>query len=232
MAPAPAIRPDARLCMVGGTGTGKSTLARWLFATQFGRRSGHRWRVLVDAQDVYELVPERGVWQGHGEPDWRAEVIRWVPRNPAEPEEYEELYGWLNQRPGVLTWNDEATLSSPQGARVPNQRTYQVAGRKFGRAHIVCSQFPVNIDRTYVDQAEHLFVFQLRRPSDTDHIGKAVGLRGDDLRARLAALPPAGDGRPSHHFLWWSTAREGLATREPLTSEQLAQAERLVRALR
>ena len=115
---------------------------------------------------------------------------------------------------------------------MPNQRTYQVAGRKFGRAHIVCSQFPVNIDRTYVDQAEHLFVFQLRRPSDTDHIGKAVGLRGDDLRARLAALPPAGDGRPSHHFLWWSTAREGLATREPLTPEQLAQADRLVRALR
>ena len=229
---APAIRPDSRLAMIGGTGTGKSTLARWLFATQFGRRTGHRWRVLVDAQDVYELVPEKGVWQGHGEPDWRAEVIRWVPRNPAEPEEYEELYGWLNRRPGVLTWNDEATLSSPQGARVPAQRTYQVAGRKYHRAHIVCSQFPVNIDRTFIDQAEHLFVFQLRRPSDTDHIGKAVGLKGDELRDRLRALPPAGDGRPSHHFLWWSTTRDGLLEREPLTPGQLAQADKLVRAIR
>ena len=231
MSAPPAIRPDSRLAIIGGTGTGKSTLARWLFATQFGRRTGHRWRVLVDAQDVYELVPERGVWQGHGEPDWRAEVIRWVPREQTL-EEYERLYGWLNRRPGVLTWNDEATLSSPQGSRALEQRTYQVAGRKYHRAHIVCSQFPVNLERTYVDQAEHLFVFQVRRPSDTEYLAKAIGLRGDDLRDRLRALPPAGDGRPSHHFLWRADTRDDLMTREPLTPGQLAHADQLVRALR
>ena len=62
---------------VGKTGTGKSTLARWLWATQYGPTSGHRWRVLIDVEDIYELVPEKGVWQGTGEPDWRAQVIGW-----------------------------------------------------------------------------------------------------------------------------------------------------------
>lgn len=231
---APAIRGDQRLLVVGKTGTGKSTFARWMFATQYGPASGHRWRVLVDVEDIYELVPEKGVWQGQpGEmPDWRAQVIRWVPRDPSDPAEYEELYRELNRRPNVCTWNDEVTASSPQGARVPEQRSYQLRGRKHGRAHIACSQYPVLIDRSYVDQAEHLFVFQLRRPEDVERIGKMVGVDRDTLRDRLAALPRSDDGRPSHAFLWHSDQRDDLVERAPLAAEQLKQADRLVRAMK
>ena len=231
MSATPAIRPDQRLFIMGKTGTGKSSLARWLWATQYGRtRSGHRWRVLVDVEDVYELVPEHGVWQGHGEPDWRAEVIRWAPRDPSNPAEYEAFYRELNRRPNVCTWNDEVTASSPQGARVPEQRSYQLRGRKHGRAHIACSQYPVLVDRSYIDQAEHTFIFQLRRPSDVAYVATMVGESAERLRDRLAALPrpEPDDGGPSHAFYWHAESRDALIERAPLTPAQLSAADRLV----
>lgn len=233
--PAGAIRPDSRLFIVGGTGTGKSSLARWLWATQAGRQSGHRWRVLIDSQDVYELVPQEGTCEARGVDaiDWRAEVIRFVPQI-GDREEYEELYARLNALPvGVCVWLDEAVLASDSHGASPEQRIYLTQGRKHRHMHIACAQFPVHVERTIVDQSEHVFCFRLRNWADVDRMAKRMGMRGGrELQEVLHALPPAPDGMPSHHFVWHSDARDQAVIREPLTPAQLAQADKLVIAHR
>lgn len=229
-----AIRPDARCAFIGATGTGKSTLARWLWATQAGRRAGHRWRVLIDGQDAYELVPEHGTCEAVGVDavDWRAQVIRIIPRDPT-PAEYEEIYTRLNALPGgACVWIDEAQLAGDANRAGPAIRRYGTMGRKLRHMHLVCSQHPVRIEPTLLDQAEHVFCFQLRRRNDTDLMAAVMGIdTGRELRERLRALPPSTDGLPSHHFLHASVASDGIPTQEPLRPEQIAAADQLVRAL-
>lgn len=229
-----AIRPDARVLAVGSTGTGKSTLLRWLFATQFGERSGHARRVLIDPQDAYELVPERGTHEGHGAETIRADVplLRVVPRQ--DPKDWAEIYRRLNQLPNTVVWLDEAALAPRPGTReAAPLREYQTTGRKYRRAHLVASQFPVAIDRTFVDQAEHLLVFQLRRPEDLQRLAGMLGLdswRG--LRTSLAGFPRPDGGGPSHSFLWGDMTRHTATVRDPLPAPAMHAADRIVRAMK
>lgn len=229
----PAIRPDARLVAVGATGTGKSTVLRWLFATQFGRRSGHHWRVLIDPQDAYELVPERGTCEARTVDgiDWRAPLIRFIPGE--DPKDWERIYRELNRRANVCVWLDEAAAAPHPGTReAAPLRTLQTQGRKYNRAHLVATQFPVSIERTLIDQAEHMFLFQMRRPEDIDRVRKMAGYRSArDLEDVLRAFPPSADGRPSHQFVWADMTRGRNETRAPLPPRALAQADRVVRAV-
>lgn len=234
--PAPAIRPDARICAIGMTGTGKSTVLRWLFATQFGPRSGHVQRVLIDPQDTYELVPERGTWQGRGADaiDWRAPLIRVVPR-AGDPDDWATLYRALNQRERVCTWLDEAVMAPRTGTRQAAPLVeYQTTGRKYRRAHLVASQYPVRVEPSLIDQADHLLAFTVRRPDDVKRLAAVIGMEGGErqLRDLYRQLPPSDDGRPSHGFVWFRSGAESWELRAPLPPDALRAADALVRALR
>lgn len=227
-----AIRPDARVLAVGAPGTGKSTLLRWIFATQMGPRAGHTHRVLIDPQDVYELVPEHGTCEarGPGQIDWRAELIRVYPER-GTVEEWDAVYAALNDRPNVCAWLDEAVLVAPSSRPSSEIRRYQTGGRKFGRAHLVAAQFPVAIDRTLVDSAEHRFTFVLDRPEDISRMAGMMRLSRQDLDDAFAAFPPTADTRP-HNFLWHQAATGRVVVHEPVAAQQLEAADKVVRALR
>lgn len=227
-----AIRPDARVLAVGASGTGKSSLLRWIFATQMGPRAGHTHRVLIDPQDVYELVPEHGTCEARGpdDIDWRAELIRVYPER-GTPEEWDAIYAELNRRPNVCTWLDEAVLVAPGNRPGSEIRRYQTGGRKFRRAHLVAAQFPVAIDRTLVDQAEHRFVFVLDRPEDVARMAGMMRMRAPDLDAEFGRFPSTTDTRP-HQFLWHQAASGQVVVHDKLTPEQLHAADQVVKALR
>jgi hypothetical protein len=227
------VRPDTRVLAVGATGTGKSTLCRWLFSCVFGPHAGHRWRVLVDPQDVYELVPEHGTCEARGPDaiDWRAEVIRVHPKE-GTPEEWDRLYSALNQRANVCVWLDEASMVAPVNRPNAAIRAYQTGGRKFTRAHLVACQFPVSVERTLIDQADHRAVFQMDRPEDRARMGAMMGLDRAALDKELRGFAPAEAGRRSHEFLWQDAAAGSTRHMRALPPEAIAHADALVRAIR
>ena len=73
---------------------------------------------------------------------------------------------------------------------------------------------------------------EVARRDDTDRLAAVMGIdSGRELRERLRALLPGADGLPSHHFLHFAVAAEGVPMNEPLRPEQVAAADQLVRAL-
>jgi hypothetical protein len=227
------VRPDTRVLTVGAPGTGKSTLCRWLFSCIFGPKAGHRWRVLIDPQDVYELVPEHGTCEAHGPDaiDWRAEVIRVYPK-AGTPEEWDRLYLELNKRSNVCVWLDEASMVAPVNRPSAAIRSYQTGGRKFTRAHLVAAQFPATIDRTLIDQADHRAVFQLDRREDRQRIASMMGLAVADFNYEMGTFARAEAGRRSHEFFWQDAAAGHTRHMRQLPPEAIAHADDLVRALR
>jgi len=199
MTAAGALRRSDRILLVGTTGSGKSHLARLLWSSQRPPR------VVIDPKDDATLTG--GVFVDGRAPVTfhdparlpRAEVGRFVPRDPFDLDAYERLYGELWRVPGVYVWLDEAGIAAPEAGGPRALRRFITQGRARGLGHIAANQRAVNIDRQLIANAEHLVIFRMGDPDDRARMAKACGMAPADLAAELATLSKFGycwyDGR-------------------------------------
>jgi hypothetical protein len=202
-------RREDRIFLTGSTGTGKTVLARALFASRLPPR------LVIDPKADQ---PATGGAYADGRqaitfsdpariPD--AGSLRFVPRDPFDLDAYNRLALGLWDRPGMYLWLDEAGLILPANnpPRAVLRLVTQGRARRIGM--VALHQRPLEVARAYLGNAEHLAAFRLGHPDDVDTLAGHFGLPPSALAGVLTTLPP-------HGFAWYSRRDNALAPCAPL----------------
>jgi hypothetical protein len=218
-----------RVLAVGMNGSGKSELARYLFA-QFRCR-----KALVDPKGDWKIagVP-RLTLQARDEAGARAELERhldpaapvlhvrpaWLGR-PGSREQLTALYDFLDGLPGPLhVWTDEGYAVSNASWAPPGFLELQVGSRARGHGHTITSQRPRNIAVEARTEADHLFIFP---PLDAEDLKET--LRGSPFLTPAKALELAA-GLPEYGYLWVDRRDRSTSIGDPIPDYLRADADR------
>lgn len=190
-APQP-IRSGERVLAVGFAGYGKSEVLLNLFAIT------RRQRILIDVQDHYVLGPDAlaedpppldGV-DDPGQIDWNHRTIRYVPRRAGDRREMDRLHAAIFRQGNMLVIADELEDIAPsQGGGAPffvKKTTKQ--GRKVKILYAGASQRPAGVERSFINQANHAFVFPMIDPDDLKVISHRLGMSVHELSTALNQL--------------------------------------------
>jgi ABC-type dipeptide/oligopeptide/nickel transport system ATPase component len=230
----PRIARDGRVLIVGTTGSGKSRIGLAIFALSMGPPL-HSRRVLVDPQDVYRLVLERGACEAHDPSaiDWSAHTIRLAFGDDADA--YEEAFATINRTTDTAVMIDEAEAVW-DGRRRSALRTMYTGGRKLGNMIVACNQHCTQIETAMSSQTEMIISCSLDRMADIAWVAAEAGMQPAELAAQMDELPPRelpdGDVRRSVHSLWIDKLRKTRTWRDALPASWLTETDRVVTTLR
>lgn len=206
------MRPIAynhRVFVCGHTGSGKSTIARAIFASAAEPRlvvdpnsskltaslpgthtvpGAEGRRALLAGGDVRRIV-RRALDQALAA---GARTLRYVPADPFSREEYDAVYAWAFAHAPMFVWTDEAGIVAPANASPPAFRRLLVQGRKRQAGHVGAHTRPLEVDRNAIAQAEHVIVMQLPHPGDRETVAALAGIPPRELNALLDDLEPYG----------------------------------------
>ena len=184
---------NQRSLLAGMTRSGKSELARYLFAQMRVRRvlvdPKREWalgvgipRVDLRAQTMDDAIAEVEAI------DWTLPVVHvapaWLGRRGAKDAarfQLEALFARIMSIPGDLSvWIDEGYGVSSSSWAPGGLIELEVAGGGRGKGSITCTQRPVNVAKELLTEADHLFLFG---PLDQDDVRES-------LRGCSSFLPP------------------------------------------
>lgn len=189
---------DSRLFITGTSGCGKSTLARALFLGAAAPR------LIIDpndsdlTDDIAGTVTFRDVRKAtnkRGE-NWReAATARYVPRDPMDRDEYDELYRWVFFHGRRRVWVDEAGFVHPAHGSSKYARLMFTQGRKRGLGMTVCHTRPREVDTNLLAQSRFVAVFDTPSAQDRKHLADCAGVPFAEFESAHARLAEFG-------FLW------------------------------
>jgi DNA helicase HerA-like ATPase len=183
------------MVLLGGSGTGKTTLAKAMLAIWPGT--------------VLAIDPKGTLGGNRGLPDYvivrspgalkrlRRGYDRVIYRpgpTYTDIHSYDEVYRWAYERGKLLVYTDEL-FSTMRGTRSPDwQRACITSGRELGVAMISSTQRPKGIDPRILTESESIACFKLRRADDAKYVAEFMG---DQVLS-----PP-----PKYAYWFW---REGM----------------------
>src|SRR5690242_12949099 len=186
------LRPksDQRMMLTGATGTGKTTLARYL---------------LQPVKPLIVIDPKCTYGGKSGEPGFRmvsrpaalfglGSSVEFVQYRPDERHQsvsdYDEVYRWVYRRGGLFVYTDEAFLVH-HGSYAPDWlRACVTCGRELGIGMMHGTQRPRGIDLRLMTEAEIFVAFDLRHRDDRKRMAE---MGGDEMMVRP----------PQHAFHYW-----------------------------
>lgn len=170
------LKRSERAFFGGRTGSGKSTLADKLI-----RQTGYRTAV-IDPKHGWDFPGYLPVDRYDPSPDIRRQVFR--PNDTAAD-------GWAdtvrfmnaawNDRQPVLIYVDELSLVTTPRIAPPIMLKFARQGRSHNKGLWTGTQRPVDIPGSFLTEAEHWFIFDLRNASDRK---KVAGFLGDAVSDR------------------------------------------------
>ena len=190
---------DARTCILGATGTGKSTCGVWMLAHQ---RFDKRPWVAIDfkVEPIFDLIgfPPIESLSITSKPPRRPGLYVLSPR----PDQDDALEDWLWrvwEKGDIGLYVDEATL-------MPDREAFRAIlqqGRSKRIPVIACSQRPVDVKRGLFSEASFFGVYRMQDKRDYKIV---EGFIPADL-----SLP-----MPPHHWHWYDVARNELLHMGPV----------------
>ena len=196
--------PTKRTILIGRTGTGKTTLAGWIFSKMdFNARP---W-VAVDykSEELFNMIGKRYIkpLKVGGMPGKKG-LYRMEPR-PDQDEEMEDWLWKIWQRENVGLFIDEISL-------VPKIAAWKGILRQ-GRSKripvIGCTQRPVGVERETFSEADYFGVLDLTHPDDRTLVNKYT----NDALERGALR--------DHHSWWYDVARKKTFLLTPVPAKPI-----------
>jgi len=208
---APQIRYSDRIFVSGITGSGKSELVNRLTLAAPAPR------LIIDPKnEALTAVPGAVTFNDVSKAtnpagqNWReAATARYVPRDPLDGDEYDELYRWvMRSGPRYVACHEVGFVMPARGApRGPRLLLTQGRARQIG--HVGAHTRPREVDSNMIAQSRHLFVFHTPQRPDRRHLAESMGIDADVFEAAHAELVRFG-------FLYWDLERQRLRICPPL----------------
>lgn len=165
-----------RAAVIGATGTGKTTLARYLVEDRAKRCS-----VVYDAK----ISDSISAWSTHAFYDdferlKRAEEYRLIYRpsfrESMDGDAQEAFFEWIYWRRYTRLYIDEASAIRG-GVNPPFSLQHILArGRERGISTVVSTQRPKRVPLIFFSEAEHFFIFRLNMVGDRERVFELTGI--------------------------------------------------------
>jgi energy-coupling factor transporter ATP-binding protein EcfA2 len=181
-----------RLAFFGQTGSGKSELARAMFAGMATPR------IVIDVKDdLAAKLPGIPTVQSPTEA-MHHETVRAVPVEPSDEAWYAAIYDAALARGETLIWLDEANEVSNSNYIPRSIRRFILQGRSRQCGHFACSPRPADINPTFAAQSQHLFLFWVTHPRDIKAYSELSGRKESVIESILTQRI---EGKETRRFL-------------------------------
>ena len=193
----PEILPGQRVFIVGGSGTGKTTLAKTIL------REIPQYYVVIDSKheiDGKELGSRKFEYIDTvgdlGKTSPRRSIIYRPDTDEESLDNYEVILDWVYRRGNTCLYVDETMALGNNISYPKSLRAICTRGRTRGVTGIFLSQRPSRIPVEVMSEANHFMIFQTSYPVDKKKMQEMIPPGYNDLLE--------GDNFPSiNHYLYW-----------------------------
>lgn len=165
-----------RAAFVGMTGSGKTTLARYLLL-------GRKYRVVADYKGridwpEYELHKTFSSLRKSNAP---ALLYRPGYHEAIDADTRSQFWEWIYKRGGTTAYIDELTSITNRNLYPKDYGACLVRGRELGVEVWSATQRPTDIPQIALSESEHIYIFALSLPQDREKVESITGVPRDEI---------------------------------------------------
>ncbi len=192
-----ALQPGKRAALIGQTGTGKSTLARFLvkdfphvhaFDEKGELIKKDRWDKMGFVQanniDEYKELAERHTEDANGKISFTFPRVVYVPAvdELEQLDIYNEFFRLIYDGGNRLFYVDEAYAIVPHGKKMPSYfRAVLTRGRSRDVTGLVATQRPVDVPNIVFSESERKYIFRLVMEGDRKKVESFTGIPAESI---------------------------------------------------